>query len=438
MRCYSRSKKILSNGWVWSIADQGVVSIATFLAGVLVARSVTKEEYGSYILVLTLIIFLLGFHRAIIVIPYTVLSQKLINSERARLLGSATFITAVTYLIFVVIFFPLAKYKTNQNLTSLASLLPWFAIACGPYLFREFFRSSLLADLQSMSSCISNLVASICHLFLLAWFWYGSGLDARTALLSLALGSSIGALIMAFRQAGVIRLRLHQIVSDAIRFLQAGKWYVCNIFWFNVASQSLPWLMVTLHDSGEVAKFGACLSMASLLAPLQRGINSFLLPKMARAYSSEGFSGLQCQLRTGILFTLGPNILWLLISSLVGGQLMGISFGPDYSLYGHILGLLAFKMCLEGISGPLTTALQAIDAPKATTVTHALNAVIVLVAGWPAIALWGATGAACSAVLTSGIGVWIKGYALYRQKKAASLRTFESKMTLLDQEVRDP
>src|ERR1700681_3452254 len=70
----------------FSMTDQGLSVGGMFMVNVALARTQTKEEYGTFVLSYSVFTFLAGLHNAAILEPYTVY-----GSGRYRLHSSAYF-----------------------------------------------------------------------------------------------------------------------------------------------------------------------------------------------------------------------------------------------------------------------------------------------------------------------------------------------------------
>src|SRR4051794_27056330 len=72
-----------------ALADQAIVSGASFVTTLVVGRVGGAEELGVYSLGFTLLVLALSFQDALVSSPYTVYSYRLESEDRARFAGSA-------------------------------------------------------------------------------------------------------------------------------------------------------------------------------------------------------------------------------------------------------------------------------------------------------------------------------------------------------------
>src|SRR5579864_7820127 len=57
---------------VWSLADQGSVSLGAFLSSLLLARTLVPSEYGVYVLIINLALFMNNVASAVVTYPLSI------------------------------------------------------------------------------------------------------------------------------------------------------------------------------------------------------------------------------------------------------------------------------------------------------------------------------------------------------------------------------
>ena len=87
----------------WTLIDQGVVSFGNFLLNVLLARTLSEEDYGEFALFLGAIFILRTIDYSLISYPLSVRLCVASDEERARLLGNTILLTAALSLVLVVV-----------------------------------------------------------------------------------------------------------------------------------------------------------------------------------------------------------------------------------------------------------------------------------------------------------------------------------------------
>ncbi|CAN0369611.1 unnamed protein product, partial [Ectocarpus sp. 4 AP-2014] len=92
---------------LWVFADQGIVSLANFVAPILVGRYAGQEQLGFFALGFSIYLFALGLARAMVWTAFTRRAPQLSAEQRPVCAGSATvhlgiFLAATVLLILAI------------------------------------------------------------------------------------------------------------------------------------------------------------------------------------------------------------------------------------------------------------------------------------------------------------------------------------------------
>lgn len=397
--------------------DQAMMSLGTFLAGVLVARATSKEEFGVYVLAWSFMSIIMGVHRAMVVLPFTVLSPNLADKERDPYQGSGivhTVLFGALSMLGLGIWAAWPHSSAEATRAAITDTLPLLALMMLPFLLREYMRSALFARLEFRSGATANVIASMLMVAGISAAYYADVLNVKSAFAVIAATSFVAVVALMHRHPGR-RPTCATAWSDLRRSLKLGKWFILNVIAFGIVSQIYPWLLLYIMDAQAVAAFGACLAVAGVLAPLLRGANAFILPKMAHSRNADnGHAGMLRLLRLSLVVLAVPYLAWLIIGGLFAEQIMVFFYSDRYTGYGTLLMLLIVKTMIDSLSTPVTSALQALERPVVTTVSLVIGAVISLVAGYALIKSTGLVGAGIVACIAAGCIAGWKWIALKR------------------------
>src|ERR1700731_4270708 len=93
--------KLLIERASWTLVDQGVVSSGNFVLNVLLARTLSQEDYGEFALFLGAIFILRTIDYSLISYPLSVRLSVASDDERAGLLGNTILLTSALSLVLV-------------------------------------------------------------------------------------------------------------------------------------------------------------------------------------------------------------------------------------------------------------------------------------------------------------------------------------------------
>src|ERR1700755_78756 len=146
----------------WTLIDQGVVSFGNFLLNVLLARSLSEEDYGEFALFLGAIFMLRTIDYSFISYPLSVRLSAASDEERARLLGSTILLTVALSLVLVAAMALGTMLLEVDNIVLPACLcyLCWQA--------QETSRRCLLADFRYRAAVAGDGISYVGQALLIA------------------------------------------------------------------------------------------------------------------------------------------------------------------------------------------------------------------------------------------------------------------------------
>ncbi len=394
-----------------TVAGQGLLSIASFITTIILGRSLSPDDYAIFVLGSSLILILQGSHRSLLTIPYTVSSRKFNDIKRAIYSGD-TIIHTLLYCLLIGLFIIIFRLTINpaSKIWSQQTLVIIFFIWLATFIFRQHLRACLLAELHITKIFLADLISSALQICGLLWFQYQNKLQLKTAGSVLIAASLLPSLYMQYNLRELITWKSKQLWKSFLTSWKTGKWYLGNLGLYSLASQSIPWLLLLFSTKQSIAAFGICMSCAAILSPMLRGINSYLLPKMAYdLHQDRGQSMTKNILISSVTISI-PYLFFLILSLFYGDLIITFLFNNIYSSYGLILTLAIAKSLIESISTPVTIALQSLESPRLITLSQAFAVIVMIILGLPLIYLHGLTGALIATILSSLLSLSIKVY----------------------------
>lgn len=405
--------------------DHGLLSIAMFITGLLLARSVGKDDYGTYVLIISLIVNIQSMQKSLFSVPFTIKSPHSLTEKRKQLLGSTVILTLL-YLV-ILAFLAAATFATRLAdwLTDISpAYLLCALLALVPYTLREHIRGSMLALLKVWSALVPNILAAITQIALVLWLYTKSELDSLSALLALAATSLISVILMYPRFSENITFSLHRVKADFLSFMETGKWNALNIVLHFMASQAYPWIIAAMAGLEDVGIYGACFAVASLLTPLLRGANSYILPRMTHGNANGGCTSLKNIAGKSAFMLSIPFGVWAVIGILAGNEIMHYLYKGIYDGHYLLLLMLISRIFIEALSTPATSALQTLGESRIISASLVGGALITIGPGLLLISYYGLYGAGIATVLSSiatGAIKWIKLRKLLRMDSKLKL-----------------
>ncbi|MBM7867980.1 oligosaccharide flippase family protein [Heliobacterium gestii] len=413
-------KREWAKGAVWALLEQASFSGSNFLFGLLLARWLSPDRYGAYVLAYALFLFLAGVHNALILEPMSVLGpsrqgQQLDDyfSIQLRLHFLLTALLAVVVALSGFVLFcawpqnPLGMVLTTSGLTLPLILYYWT-------LRRQLYISGKIGYAVISNGLYAGLtlvVATRVHQWGL--------LTPETAFLIMgAAGTVAGCIPIPGRGRWWNGLTPW---ADMKRTLQAnwmfGRWLL-GASLLALGSTQAQTLLLGWWAGAEAA--GILQAMMNFMLPMTQTVtaaSTWMLPVFARDFGE----GKLAQLRSNslvmmVLLTACALAYWLLLWG--GGDLLErLIYGGRYVGYVWLIPIIGLVPVITAAAAVYSVTLRAFQRPDLHFATIALQAVTGLLTALWMIPQWRVAGAAYSIVATYLMAGWMT-YMMYRKALA--------------------
>ncbi|MEL7237365.1 MAG: polysaccharide biosynthesis C-terminal domain-containing protein [Planctomycetota bacterium] len=386
-----------------SLADQAACSATNFLTGVLVSRSVTEAEFGLYGTALATLLIITEAHNALISTPHQVLSPRLHGGDLRRfngsnLLGSLSLggVSLIGLLAASTVVWLLGDEHFGQTMLALA-------IAMWAILARQFARQFSFAMHRPAMALLVDAIMAVVQLGTLFVLFRNGQLGPVSAVIVIGVANAIAVGVFLLLD----RRRFAPRPVDARRDFAAtwpmAKWLVFSGVLWTLGMHGYPPLIFGVAGKEQAGIWTACFGIAALANPLLMGIQNIVGPAVAHAYTAhtvEGFRRYVLRITAGF----GGLVLPFAIVVSIFGELLVSIYGPQYTGYGAIVGILAFSTLTHAIGFPSARGLMAIHQTRHDLIGNVITLAVMLSAGIALIAMYGVLGAALSFVISEVLG----------------------------------
>ena len=380
----------------WTLVDQGVVSFGNFMLNVLLARTLSEEDYGEFALFLGAIFILRAIDYSLISYPLSVRLCVARDDERAGLLGNTSLLAAALSLVLVVVMaVGTTLLEDNILLPACLCFLCWQA--------QETSRRCLLADFRYRAAVAGDGIAYVGQALLIALVASLGGIALPAALYMMSATFATGALVH------VSKLRfawpdLSETRLLAREYFSLGKWSIVNYELVLVRAQLFPWMLAATAGTAATASLQAGLNIANMMNPIIFGIGNAIPQVAAHAHRNGNVIGAWRAAYGYVLFGLGPILVISAAGVLMPNLLLRTVYGPSSPYLAAAIGLqlLAVAGVLDYIAEMISKTLLGVQAGRLASV---VNVVAVGVAAVLAFALIGTLGVlgACLALLVANL-----------------------------------
>lgn len=400
----SRRFKSAGGKGIWTLADQGIVSLGTFVVGMILARNLAPVDYGVFALILGTLYFLNNIHSSMISYPLTIKGSTATTQRLGDLTGGSMKWT-------LVVSTPLAL-GMGIVVTVISDIrhAPWAMLVVIAWQLHETARRALMTHLRHKALLPGDSVKFGGWALVTLFLTQTGQVTLGYVITSLAILSLLACAI----QARQVQVRFHSSISlrsTATDAWQLGRLVLLGGILAFFTAQLPPWLLAFTHGLDSAARLQAMILILGLMHPIMFGISNILLPAVSRANATIGFEDAR---RTGLSYGgLGGGIIlpFFLVILIFPGTVLLLFFGEDspYLNLEQELRLLAIAYMFIYSSQVIAGMLNGVRRVPAGFLAQSAGVTAAILIGIPLIVQWGVLGACIAActthVIQVGIGV---------------------------------
>jgi O-antigen/teichoic acid export membrane protein len=387
-----------------SIADQATASSANFGMNILLARWLTRSDYGAFSVAWSFCLVFTAFHNAVILEPMTIVGPAEYRSRLPRYLKTVRklnwyaiaalgLLAGLTGLFYQAI-------QVKQALYVLGLCLPGYLLL----LTRRREQYVLNRPLQAFQM---SLVYTCTVAVLLVLFRWQSTPSALTGLVCIGAALPV-ALWAGARRTTALDKPLDEFSTVAREHWKYGKW----LFASAILGLGIPDLQVILLSRlVDLQSAGALRAMMNFIQPLAQlltVLSVYSLPGLARRMKQNGISR---GLRHALFFPaaiIGVAVLYAGALLVLGNWLELLLYGGRMASYLSYLPLLALAAVLSAVGVSFSTLLRAAQNSQHQLIAGVTGTVVGIGSALLLLKPYGLGGAIAAMILANGASsLWI-------------------------------
>ncbi|OGO28708.1 MAG: hypothetical protein A2Z16_07885 [Chloroflexi bacterium RBG_16_54_18] len=397
--------------------DQAQISLANFLATLLLARNASPTELGIYGVGFTALRLVRAIQEGVTIQPLNTygagMDQETFNSyatstsliQIALALGCAAAAAAGGWLLI-----QLGNDVSGLALFSLWSGFLWWQLQ--EYLRRMLYTRGLVRE-ALLNSFLSNVI----RLALMLWLVQSGSLDGSASLHAIAVGSA-GALVLGLWQTRRFwTTRIENLLGTWKRNWDFGRWITGGLVANWVAVEFYPVLTAGMISFAAAGAYRALQNVVAPVHMLLRAVDTFLTPRAARAFQERSYPAMQHMIRITFILCSVPVLGLLAVAVLFPSQLLYFLYGDTYLAYSQGMALMALFYALLFIYWPPQTAFKAIRFSRPIFIANQAAILAMFTAGIWMIRQWGLYGTIGGQVLNSLIICVILWAAWHKKRR---------------------
>lgn len=396
----------------FTLIDQAALSGANFLLTILLARTLTPADFGSFSVAFTVFLFLLGFHNALILEPMGVLGAAVEDGHLSGYLREVVWIhLAVSVVLAGVMAVGAAMVTATSLRASLFAAAGMFPLVLLGWTLRRACYLRSRAGTAAASSCMYAAL-----LLLLTWVLAESGGTSPVTAWFVIAAANVASCLIPWRQLGVrldtgrMRHSMDAIRATAIKHWRYGNWILVT------AALALPTQYVQVLVAAwfvDLAAAGELRAAFVFLVPIfqaMAALGSVLaLPVMARDASRGDQAALRRKtlLITGAFFIM--SVVYAVVLLLVLSPITQVLLDDRTPQVRTLIPILVLCPILTAVGTGCSLALRASQHTAFFPLSSVASAIVGVSSAFVFTSQWGVTGAALSnvlAILATSLVAW--------------------------------
>lgn len=350
---------------VLALLDQAVVSAASFLVVVLIARVAGLDALGHWALATSLVALAVAAHDALVTRPYTITRPSLAPAREIHVFAALVGTLGLGLLFGLGALGTAGIGLAAGGAVETAFIAGALALAIPAVLMRELARRDAFAALAMTRALAVDLAASGLLLAAVLALALSGMLSPLTAVLALAAATGITAGFWLIRRRAHLRPDLAG-AKDALReFLRLGRWFLVSAGAAQVQGYSLHWLSFLMLGASQTGLYAACLGIIAFANPFLFGFLNLLTPRCVETLRRSGHAGLARRVAADTVVVGSVLGAFALVVWLAGEHLLLLLYADAAVAEGvEILHLLALGVLASAFGLPAAAALSSLQRAR--------------------------------------------------------------------------
>ena len=395
----------------WGMADQGLISVANFLLILLLARELSRNAFGEFVLVWTGLQLFLSFQGALITQPHNVLGVRHEGEDYRAYTSTCLAFQAVFAGVSALAFCALAAVALLWT-ESASRLLLLLAITAPAWQAQEFFRRVMYTERRPKSAFINDLLGFGGQGIALVLLMLSGNLTAELALFAVFL-TSLGAAVLGLYQ---VRASLSRRVGRA--FLKENwlysRWLVGATASGWGAGQFHRYIVAIMGGASATATLAAVELLFRPVGVLVASMDTMLPTYLVRQISAHRVLS-HFRVYAPILLTAPFVVAYVALVAILGNRLLNIVYGETYSDELPLILLMSVVVLMHYVASFAGATLRAINATHIIFINSIIGCSVTLTLGWLLVGAFSTEGAPLTMILNSSIVLAVAMYKIRRE-----------------------
>lgn len=390
-----RFNRIINNATITSLASQGISSLGNFLTVIILAKSLTPNDFGLYMMLNTALMIIGGISTSLVKMPLKVLGAGITEKD-----ASSYFSSQLSLQIIFVFFILLAGciFLLAKPLLSLGLAAAFFFYLMSADL-QDFMRSANMTRFQWKKLFTADMLTHSCRITLILILIWMKNVSLIHVLLVTGITYLAGFLISPL--GGVhYQISLHNIANIWRINWKFGKWLLLETILYTVSTQIYIYFIALGVDIMTAGAFAAAQTLLNSFNVVQIGVMNYAIPVARKKLLETGYNAWRRSLMHVGIILFSVSLVFCTTISIFAQPLLSLLFKPIYGNFYYLVPILSIAIILVSINTVLSAAFRTAEFPEAGFWGKLVSAIVTISLGYPMIMKWGIVGAGLGMVCT--------------------------------------
>lgn len=398
-----------------AVSDQGVISLGNFITGILLARNLPQSDYGTYALIMGILISANGLHAALIGQPLTVYGAQADAKRLGQLTSSSMILTLgisliLNFGVFIALWF-LRRPDLAINIFGVSLL----------WQLQEVVRRGLLSQFRQGEALWGDSISYLGQAGLVWFLIQQKWLSLESVFIAMMLTSLFAACLQTL-QIKLQSVSFKMVMDCAGSFWSFGRWILLINIMNIILLQISPWSLRLFHGPEATASFQVILNVLGVSNPIIFSLGNLIIPAITQA-NAEGNRSDASKIAWEYALPLGSILLvYFILLVICPGKILAVFYGSG-SPYLSIgletpLRILVLAYTLIFFSVVFQSVLYGLKNSRAIFLVNFFSTCLGLVLGIPLV-ISGEVLGACTAMLLTQLLSLVMLIWIFRKMKVS-------------------
>lgn len=406
-----------------AVLDQGLIASSNFAIGILLARWLLPEQYGSYALAFAIFLLLSFSYQALLLEPQRVFGPSDYLDRQREYLGVLLSIhSGLALAIFLALGISAWVMHFFGRADGLPGALAGVAFAAPCVLLSWLVRSAFYVRMSPRYAVWGSAVyCAVVLVGLLLVHWLKL-LSPFSAFLLMGAAALISSAVLIVRLKPVLRFGTSGLSWNFVlqQHWKYGSWILVSLVLSWLAGDIYYPVVSFFSGLAAAGELKALLNFYLPVAQTFSALSLFVLPHASRVYQENGATALYALTwRMAWLFAVGAIVYWAVLV-LLSKPVMHLLYGDRYTGLASLVPFVAAASLPWNIAIVPSIALRAMRASRSILAIYCVSSAIAVVIGIPMTRAFGLHGALSGMLLSNSATLLVAWMLVSRKIRNAS------------------